>query len=310
MKLRDRNHTDLELRWLETFVFVVREESFTRAADALCLTQPAVTRQIASLETEMKTRLLDRLGKRVRMTPAGEALYGYAQEILRLSEEAAQSVNDVRGAKAGRIRVGASITVATYLLPESLRRYREAFPGVELRVHTGVSAHIVDMVTQGLVDVGIVMGVEGGIEHTVYFLKSFPSVVVVPPDHPLASYTGGIRREELAGIPLILMEEGMHLRTLVDRLLSEAGVEERVTLELDNVEAIKRMVRAGLGATLLPLMTVDEEVRDGRLIALPLKDVPSAHRRLALIHRKDKYISLALREFFDQFEREFAEEER
>ncbi|MBC7527406.1 MAG: LysR family transcriptional regulator [Chthonomonadaceae bacterium] len=287
----------------------MREESFTRAAEALYLTQPAVTRQIAVLEAEMKTRLLDRLGKRVQMTPAGEALYRYAQEILRLSEEAIQSVDDVRGARAGKIRVGASITVATYLLPEQLRRYRETFPGVELRVHTGVSSHIVDMVTQGLVDVGIVMGVEGGIEHTVYFLRSFPSVVVVPPDHPLASRKEGIRREELAGIPLILMEEGMHLRTLVDRLLSEAGVEEHVSLELDNVESIKRMVRAGLGVTLLPLMTVAEEVSDKRLMALPLTDVPSANRRLALIHRKDKYVSLALREFLEQFQREFSEQE-
>src|SRR5205823_13162002 len=107
----------------------------------------------------------------------------------------------------------------------------------------------------------------------------------------------GVRAAELAGCPLILMEEGTNLRTYVDRLLSAAGVEERVSLELDNVEAIKKMIEAQLGISLLPLVSVEAEVEAGRLVTLALTDVPKAQRRITAIHRRDKFLSAALTAF-------------
>ncbi len=294
----------MELRQLETFAQVAHWQSFTKAADALSLTQPAVTRQIAALEQELRTRLLERMGRKVRLTAAGEALYRYAVEILRLAREAERAVADVVAGTAGRLAVGASSTTATYILPPLLRRFRETYPGVELSIHTGVSAQVAEMVIASEVDVGIVTGLgePGGLIEIP--LADYATGVVVYPEHPLAQRIAdpdfaaqGVSAEELAGSPLILMEEGTNLRTYVDRLLSAAGVEERVTMELDNVEAIKKMIEARLGISLLPLISVQAEVAAGRLIALPLADVPGAHRRIVAIHRPDKYLSAALKAF-------------
>src|SRR4051794_25233141 len=115
----------MELRQLRTFVRVAALGSFSRAAEELMLTQPAVTRQIAALERECRTRLLERLGRRVELTPAGEMLHRYAAQMLRLEDEAARAVSDVAAGVAGRLALGASSTTAAYVLPPLLRRYRE-----------------------------------------------------------------------------------------------------------------------------------------------------------------------------------------
>ena len=270
--------------------------SFTRAAEALHLTQPAVTRQIAALETELKTRLFDRLGRTVQLTAAGEALHRYAEEMLRLRQEARQAVADIGTGAAGRLAVGASSTLATYILPPLLRQYREAYPHIEIAVHTGISAQVLEMIRTNGADIGLVTGeVTDKLLQTIA-LADYETCVVVPPSHPLSTQET-VSATELAGNPLILMETGTNLRTYVDRLLSAAGVEEQVTMELDNVEAIKRMIEAELGISLLPQIAVGMEVKAGRLVALKLTDVPRANRRISLVHRRDKYLSTAIREF-------------
>jgi DNA-binding transcriptional LysR family regulator len=286
----------MELHQLEAFEAVVAYRSFTRAAESLYLTQPAVTRQIAALEAELKTRLFDRLGRTVQMTAAGEALHRYAEQIVRLAREAQHAVTDIETGVAGRLTVGASNTLATYVLPPLLRRFRESHPRVEIAVHTGASAQVLEMVRRNEADIGLVTAEVSDAAFLVTTLADFETCVVVPPAHPLAA-RASVGAAELAGYPLILMEAGTNLRTYVDRLLSTAGVAEQVALELDNVEAIKRMVEAELGLSLLPQVAVQREVEAGRLVALPLRDVPRAHRRIALVHRRDKYLSAALRAF-------------
>jgi DNA-binding transcriptional LysR family regulator len=286
----------MELHQLEAFEAVVAHGSFTRAAEALHLTQPAVTRQIASLERELRTRLFDRLGRTVQMTAAGEALHRYAVQIVRLSQEAHHAVADIEAGASGRLAVGASNTLATYVLPPLLRRFREAHPRVEIAVHTGISAQVVEMVRRNEADIGLVTAEVSDAALQVTALADYATCVVVPPAHALAVLTE-VSAAELAGHPLILMEAGTNLRTYVDRLLNTAGVAEQVALELDNVEAIKRMIEAELGISLLPEVAVQAEVAAGRLVALPLRDVPRAHRRIALIHRRDKYLSASIRAF-------------
>ncbi|HLV81151.1 MAG TPA: LysR family transcriptional regulator, partial [Chthonomonadaceae bacterium] len=148
----------MELYQLEAFEAVILHGSFTRAAEALSLTQPAVTRQIAALEAELKTRLFDRLGRTVHLTAAGEMLHRYAEEIVRLAREALHAIADIEAGTAGRLAVGASSTLATYVLPPLLRRFRESHPRVEISVHTGVSAQVVEMVRANEVDIGLVTG--------------------------------------------------------------------------------------------------------------------------------------------------------
>lgn len=297
----------MDLHQLEAFEAVARERSFTRAAESLFVTQPAVTRQIAALEAELKTRLFDRLGRSVRLTAPGEALHRYAEAIVRMTREAEHAVADIGTGAAGRLTIGASSTLATYVLPPLLKTFRETHPRVEIALHTGASADVLEMVRANEVDIGLVTRVEAVRDPLLVptVLADYETRVVVPPGHPLTE--GGrttLQADELAGHPLILMETGTNLRTYVDGLLSAAAAREQVTLELDNVEAIKRMIEAGLGVSLLPEVAVRAEVAAGRLIAIPLADVPRASRRMALVVRRDKYLPTALRAFAALLENE------
>jgi LysR family transcriptional regulator, transcriptional activator of the cysJI operon len=286
----------MEIHQLETFETVVRLQSFTRAAEQLHLSQPAVTRQIAALEAQLRTRLFDRLGRTVQLTPAGELLHKYAQSIVGLVAEAKTAIADMETGAAGKLTVGASNTLATYVLPGLLSRFRAQYPRVEIAVHTGVSAEVADIVRTNDADLGLVTAEVRDAALLEVPLSDYDTCVVVPPGHALAAQKE-IRPSDIADHPLILMEPGTNLRTYVDRLLSSAGVEEQVTLELDNVEAIKRMIEAGLGISMLPEVAVASEVEEGRLAALYLKDVPQANRRITLVYRKDKYITAAMRAF-------------
>lgn len=290
----------MELRQLLTLARIASLKSFTRAADELSLTQPALTRQMLALEREMKTRLLERLGRRIELTPAGSILFSYAKEILRLVDEAEKAVSDVAVGDTGRLAVGASSTAATYLLPSLLSRYKEMHPGVEISVHTGASSYIAESVLANQVDLGIVMNYRDKKGITRRDLADYASVVVVYPGHRLAaanSASTGIVSEDLADSDLILMHNGTNLRSYVDQILAEAYVSTNIVMELDNVEAIKKMIESRLGISILPIIAVRAEIEAGTLIALPLNNIPTALRRVAIIHRDDKYLTEPIKEF-------------
>ena len=276
---------------------VAQVGGFTKASEALSLTQPAITRQVASLEAEMRTRLVDRLGRRVALTAAGEALLPYATRMLQMAAEARQAVSDVAGGTAGRLSVGVSSTAATYILPPVLRRYRDAYPGVEMSVRTGPSAHTVDLVADNVVDLGIVMDFEERAGINVVTLGEYALAVVVYPGHPLAargSHEASVA--DLSGQPMVLMQSGANLRRLTDRILDDGAIQPVVSMELDNVEAIKKMIAARLGISVLPQIAVDAEVAAGVLVALPL-DGGIHRRQISAVYREDKYISSGMRAF-------------
>ncbi|WP_395137699.1 LysR substrate-binding domain-containing protein [Armatimonas sp.] len=290
----------MELRQLEAFATVARRASFTRAAEELHLTQPAVTRQIAALESELGVLLFDRLGKRIQLTSAGETLLGYAAHILRLTEESQEALAELAAGRAGRIAIGAASTLATYVLPALLTRFRQEYPGIELSLRTGLSARVRELVLSGVVDVGLVttegepVESEGALQSE--SLGVYETVLTVPPGHALAARASATVAE-LAGEPLLAMTEGTNLRTYAEHVLADAGVAASVTMELDSVEAIKRMVEAGLGISLLPRVAVASEVAAGRLVALTLTGVPLPERHIVLLRRRDKHVTVPLLAF-------------
>lgn len=304
----------MELRQLETFVTVVRQQSFSRAADTLYLTQPAVSRQIAMLEAELKCRLLDRLGRSIRPTAAGDVLYAYAADILRAAGDAAQAVADVSAGAAGSLNIGVNSSAATYVLPALLSAFRRDHPHVEIRVHTGPSALIAERVRANDVDAGIVTGLPPQAGLVSMALARQETGLVVYPGHPLAERGSSVELRELDGAELILMERGATFRAHVDSLLAQAGVDGRAALELDNVESIKKMIEARLGISLLPLASVQQEADDGRLAPLSLAGAAGAFRAVEFIHRPDKFLSASLRAFLRLAEAELrhskAEERR
>ncbi len=292
----------MELHQLEAFVAVARERSFTRAAQPLHLTQSAVTRAVASLESELRTRLFDRLGRTVQLTPSGETLLRYAERVLQLTREARDAVSDIESGSMGRLSVGASSTLATYLLPGLLAKFRTAYPAVEISIHTGVSERVRERVRNGAADVGLVTtgpgpaGGAGDATMTTLPLADLATCVVLPPSHPLANQLSVEPATLLAGgLPLLLMEVGTNLRGYAEGVL---GSPLSPAMEMDNVEAIKRMIAAGLGVSLLPELAVRVEVAAGTLATLSLTGVPpESGRRIELVYHRGKYLSAALRRF-------------
>ena len=307
----------MELSQIETFLAVARTQSFTRAAESLFLTQPAVTRQIAALEEDLKTRLFDRLGRGTRLTASGTAFLEYAERVIELTNEARVAMREMEAGIGGRLQVGASSTLATYVLPPLLKAFREEYPNIEIAIHTGVSARIREMVRQGSVEIGFVTSETNSTRDRVSWhqdgenkkdfpllyepLKGFTTCVVVPPMHPLLLQSSlpqlPISLATLSHWPLVLMEPGTNLRAYSDRLLAEEGSVPQIAMELDNVEAIKRMIEAGLGISLLPEVAVQAEVESGRLVALPLAGESERGRQMALLFRKEAYQTTALKNF-------------
>ena len=290
----------MELRQLEAFVTVARRASFTRAAEELHLTQPAVTRQIAALESELGALLFDRLGKSIQLTGAGETLLGYAEHILRLTDEAQDALEELAAGRAGRISIGAASTLATYVLPPLLTQFRQEHPGIELSLRTGLSARVRELVLSGVVDIGLVTTEgEPAQQDGVLLSESlgvYETVLAVPPSHALATQPTATVTE-LSGEPLLAMTTGTNLRTYAEHILADAGVAASVTMELDSVEAIKRMVEAGLGVSLLPRVAIASEVAAGRLVALTLTGIPLPERHIVVLRRRDKHQSGPLSSF-------------
>jgi DNA-binding transcriptional LysR family regulator len=203
----------MEFSQIETFLAVARTQNFTRAAEALFLTQPAVTRQVAALEAELKTRLFDRLGRGARLTTSGEIFLPYAERLVQLAQESKRAVLEVEAGVVGRLQIGASSTLATYVLPPLLKAFREAYPSVEIAIHTGVSARVREFVDKGSVDVGLVttdVGSEAMRDTHLWSepLTRFTTCVVVPPSHPLIGLPAPLSVVALSDWPLVLMEYG------------------------------------------------------------------------------------------------------
>jgi DNA-binding transcriptional LysR family regulator len=252
------------------------------------------------LESELGTKLMDRLGRRAELTASGEALLPYAVQILQLSDEVRRKMLDINHGAAGRLSIGASSTAAAYLLPPVLESYRRAFPQVKLTVATGPSPRVGEMVRSGGVDIGIVMDYheEQGIGAVV--LATYAIRIVVAPNHALAverQVSSASLADALAETPLIVMQEGTTLRTCVEKMLADAGIGFRAYMELDNVEAIKKMIEAGVGLSILPEIAIEAETQAGKLVALPLSDLGIETQRIAATYRKDRYVSAAMRTF-------------
>jgi DNA-binding transcriptional LysR family regulator len=293
----------MELRQLEIFERVAVLKSITRAAEDLFLTQPAVSRSISSLERELGTRLFDRLPRRVELTPSGQLLLDHSKQLLTGAEEALRAVAEVNSGETGRLAIGASSTAATYVLPDLLARFSAAYPRVSISVQTGGSALVAEMVIRSEVDVGVVMGLAPREELVEIRLREFETVFVMDKVHPLAS-AETLSLVEMAAVPLIVMQPGTNLRQFVDNLYRSFDLQPNISMELDNVEAIKKMVEAGLGIALLPRLAVEQEVDAGLLAAASIADNPVPNRRISVIRRKDRFVFAALGTFMDQLKME------
>ena len=275
----------MELRQLRAFEMVVACNSFSRAAEALNLTQPAVTAQIQSLERELGLKLLERLPRRVLLTQAGEALLPYARSLLNLEEEAERALAELKGMQAGCLRVGASPTIGTYLLPGMLGEFKRLYPGLRVIVEIEPTHRVAEALEVHALDLGLV---EVSVSSDVLLAEPFLTdelVLVVPVGHPWAGRQA-IRPEELAGQPLVTREPASGTRQLVEERLWALGVELTPSIELGSIEAIKKAVAAGLGFSFVSRQAILWEEKLGILAVVPVEGLNLQRPFYCLRHRR------------------------
>ena len=278
----------MDLRQLEIFARVAEMGSFSRAAEALHLTQPTVSEHIRSLEDELGVRLLDRLGRGTATTRAGQLLLSYATRILALSREARQALEGYQGRVRGELIVGGSTIPGEYLLPAVIGRFREKFPEVSTTLVIGDSQVVVDWVADGRVELGVVGArlPQRGLEF--HELLPDEEVVVVPAGHPWQG-RAYVTLEELAREPLLIRERGSGTRAAFEAALERAGVDLgslRVAGEMGSNQAIKQAVKAGMGITMMSKIAVEEESRQGVLAVLRVHDLAVTRGFHVVTHRE------------------------
>jgi DNA-binding transcriptional LysR family regulator len=265
----------MDIRQLEVLALVLETRSFSRAAEALRLTQSTVSEHIRLLEEEIGTRLFDRLGRETVPTRAGELLYGYARRILDLRTEARQALEQFLGRVSGVLKVGASTIPGEYVLPPLIGRYREKYPQVTIALQIGDSRGIAEAVLAGQVELGVV-GAKPD-HRAVDAIEFMPDelVVVVPPGHPWVGRRQ-VTLDDLKPEPLIVREAGSGSREALETALNEVGpglAGMRVIAELGSTSAVKQAVKAGVGISIISKRAVEEECQHGLLGCVKVKDL-------------------------------------
>lgn len=290
----------MELTYLRTFCEVVSCGSYTRAAEKLGYAQSSITAQIAKLEKAYGAKLLERSGRGMVPTFAGNGLLPYARQMLLLNEEAKEVIS---GGHKGELIIGSIEMLAAYYLPHRLYRYRSDYPGIQLRVQPGTEVDILSAVANKSADCGLIFDMPYVSEELATLpLRQEQLYIVVHSEHPLA-LENGIQPVQLQGIPLILTEDTCTYRRYLLHLLKESDVHPHIDMEFGNLEAIKQAVKHRWGAAFLPGYAVEEERQTGELKAIPLIGNHSEFY-IQLIYRKERWISPAFNTFIQQMKQQ------
>lgn len=281
---------DLNLDQLASFLAVIELGSFSAAARHLNLSQPAVSIQIRELETRLGLQLVERLGKRAYPTAAGEDLADHARRLHEEVERTQATMRRHRDGFLGRVRIGAGAATLTYLLPPVLRRMRDSHPNVEVSVQSGTTMGMVELLLANKLDLGLVTVPAAHPLIEVTPIRAKDLVAILPADLP--DLPEVITPASVAHMPLVIEELGSNLTLLIRRWLSDSGITPQPVLEYNGLEAVKALVGAGMGYTILQTEAAMAGVALDRFVVRPLD--PPLTRVLALAQRRDKPDSPAL----------------
>jgi DNA-binding transcriptional LysR family regulator len=277
----------VDLRRLEIFLKVAELGSFSRAADALFLTQPTVSEHVRALEDELGVQLLDRLGRGTTPTKAGTLLLGYARRLLALSREARQAIEQFQGRVSGELVLGGSNIPGEYVLPALIGAFRLKYPEVSLSLRIGASRDVQEWVEQGHVEIGVVGAVPSSRALESRPLMADDLVLTVPPDHPWVSRKT-VSVEDVKSEPLILRERGSGSRETLESGLKELGTgleAFHVVGEIASTQAVKQAIRAGLGVSFVSRLAVDDECRARLLACVKVRDLNVTRAFHVVTHR-------------------------
>ena len=276
------------------FAAVVDNGGFTKAAAALRLSQPAISKSLTDLERTLGVSLIDRGGRTLRLTDAGKTLYARATELFGVERAAEQEVREIRGLERGVLRIGASTTIATYLLPPVLGRFHQAHPGVRIRVTSANTRTVLRMLVRFQVDVALV---EGPVSHErvhVHDWREDELVVIAHPDHELFATTD-LDVSLLRDQRFLVREPGSGTRDVTERALAEHGVRLTNTMRVGGTEAIKQAVAAGLGLAIVSRAAAEDQLVLGKIAVLPVSGL-TMRRRLTRLTLQGRSSSAAASE--------------
>jgi DNA-binding transcriptional LysR family regulator len=275
----------MDLHKLRIFVAIARLGSFTKAAEYLHMTQPTVSQQLALLESSIGVKLIERDTRYMRLNGAGETLLSYAERLLALADEATEATRNAAGLAERMVRVGVGHTLATYLLPGVLRRYRDQYPNNIASISVGNTSQLLELLTANLIDLALV---GSPVNHTDIITEPFMQdklVVITAPDDEWAK-RAEIHLSELADRVLLTREPGSALHASVERLLGAEFLASDKVIRLGETEGIKRSVEAGLGVALIQGIAIQREVEAGNLVALPLQGGDASRTYLVARRRR------------------------
>lgn len=285
----------MNLSQLKAFLAVAQDRSFSRAAEKLYLTQPAVSKQIQALEEGLGMRLFDRVGRSILLTQAGNILHDHAHIAFRTLEEARETINQLRGLQRGHLRISAASTIGTYMLPQPLGELKAQFPGIEISLAITNKARVVQQVLSHEVELGFVgPPVEPAeLEMEEYLLDEL--VLIMAPTHRLAQEES-VGVAELVEEVFILREQGSGTREIMEEELGRVRVSLKKAMELGSTEAIKQAVAANLGVSIVSKFAISLEILQGRLAVARLPEL-NLRRQLFVIHHGGRMLSPAAQEF-------------
>lgn len=275
----------LDLHKFRVFAAVAEEEHFSRAATELAISQPAVSSHVHDLERALGAALFERAGRGVRLTDTGRLVHGFARRMLAMAVELDDAIDELRGLRAGQLRLGASTTIGDYLLPAVLGAFCRKFPGVDVAVEIGNTGLITDRVRHGELHLGLIGEAVIDAELECEPFLDDRLVLVVPPGHRWAGRA--VSPATLAEEPLIVREPRSATRHATEANLAAAGVPWTAGLQLGGTEAIKGAVVAGLGVAFVSACAVAQDLRTGRLMAATLAGV-AMHRQFQVARRRGR----------------------
>lgn len=286
----NRNH-------LALFHAVAQAGGISAGAAAARVSQPAVSKQIAELESALGVKLLERLPRGCRLTEAGEILAGYAARWRTLEADAAHAIEEYRGLKRGRLNLGVSLTIAGYLLPRALGEFHRLYPEIELQVRTANTRQIQAALLEGSLELGLTEGVHEApeLESDVFFEDEL--VAIAPAGHPFLKRKD-VTAREFCREPLILREPGSGTRAAIEQALARKKLKVEPLLSLGSPEAIKGAVRCGMGLAIVSRLIIEQELRSGVLGIVALQDLTIRRpmRRQRLRGRSESPASRKFRE--------------
>lgn len=286
---------DTYLNQLKIFHVAAREESFTRAAAALFLTQPGISKHIKDLEEHYGTRLFDRLGKKVALTRAGEILFTKTETIFNIISQLKVEIDELQSLHGGLLKIGASMTIGVYVLPPVLARFRETYPQVDISLDVAVNWQVEENLLNNAIDIGFLGAPAADARLVTGPFLTDELVLIMPMSHEW------VRRDfvpphELIGQTFVMAKEGSGTRRIIEARLADQGVTLKKTIEFGHTEAVKKAVESGLGIGILSKLAIVREEYLGLIKSLRLEGVDLS-RTFFFAYRKDKYLNRVTKTF-------------